>query len=235
MPRAYRLWQIIPGRSDAPFLNLGCIDKVPAEKDIPRAEALYRELFRYYPDGFDKEPQSGTIYEANVTMKEYMSVCQGSVQPDFEKAELLLGFPLHESTKDFYSRVFAPTIVGTVVLPEEGFTVPIGNKRFDKWFSFNEIKGKTGIRLLPCVSPKSSAGFIRDHFYIWTGGNDFGQRVYIGYLSTNIGGITIVINNRTGAVEWVDCGYGHYEKYEKNPHGILAENMEEFLHKLQVI
>lgn len=67
---------------------------------------------------------------------------------------------------------------------------------------------------------------------MWTGGNDFGQRVYIGELHTNIGSITIVINNQTGAVEWVDCEYGHYEKYEKNPHGILAENMDEFLWKL---
>ena len=90
----------------------------------------------------------------------------------------------------------------------------------------------TEIRLLPCTGRKSSARYIREHFYSWTGENDFGQRVYIGEFHTNIGSITIVINNQTGAVEWVDCEYGHYGKYEKNPHGILPESMDEFLRKL---
>lgn len=54
----------------------------------------------------------------------------------------------------------------------------------------------------------------------------------IGELFTGIGEISIVINNRTGAVEWVDCEYGQYEEYEKNPHGVLADHMDSFLQKL---
>lgn len=38
--------------------------------------------------------------------------------------------------------------------------------------------------------------------------------------------------NQTNAVEWVDCGYGHFKKYEKNPNGIPAENLEQFLQKI---
>ncbi|MCM1305545.1 MAG: hypothetical protein NC305_03515 [Lachnospiraceae bacterium] len=235
VPKAHRLWAIMPDDLRRQFPDLGSMEKPPAKKDIPRVDAIYRELFQNGPDGCGGEPRSGTICEANVTLGEYLSVGQGSVEPDFERAELFLGFSLHESVKDFYSRVFAPTVVGTVVLPEKDFTVPIGNKRFDTWFAFHKISGNTEIRLLPCVSEKSAARLIREHFHLWTGGNDFGQRVYIGHFYTNIGNITIVIDNRTGAVEWVDLGYGHYEKYEKNPHGILAESMEGFLRKLECL
>ncbi|MDE6621521.1 MAG: hypothetical protein K2K74_13770, partial [Lachnospiraceae bacterium] len=59
--------------------------------------------------------------------------------------------------------------------------------------------------------------------------NDFGERVFIGDFYTGIGAISIVINNQTNMVEWVvDCGYGHYEKNEKNPHGVLADNIDQF-------
>ena len=33
-------------------------------------------------------------------------------------------------------------------------------------------------------------------------------------------------------MEWVDCEYCQYEKYEKNPNGILAQNIDQFLIKL---
>ena len=229
-PCASRLWQKLPG--GAPLSDLGYADSAFAKKDMERADAIYREMFRYYSDECDRDPRSGIVCEENINIREYTSAGQGNVEPDFEKAEMFLGFRLNENVRNFYSRIYAPTVDGTVNIPDNGFTVPTGNKRFDTWFQFNGIKGRTEIRLLPCTGRKSSARHIRDHFSMWTGGNDFGQRVYIGELHTNIGSITIVINNQTGAVEWVDCEYGHYEKYEKNPHGILAENMDEFLRKL---
>lgn len=224
-PCASKLCQMIGG-------DLSYADEAFAKKDMARADAIYREMFRYHTEECDKESHSEIVCKTKINIQEYVSASQDNVKPDFEKAEMFLGFRLNESVKNFYSRVYAKAVDGTVVIPEKDFTVPIGNKRFDAWFRSNGIKGRTDIRLFPCTNEKTSARFIRDRFYSWTGGNDFGQRVYIGEFFANIGQITIVINNQTGAVEWVDCEYGHYEKYEKNPHGILAENMYEFLQKI---
>lgn len=201
------LWQLLPPT---------------ARKELEQAEDIYREIFRDYLEGYDKI----------VIFKEYRAACPGSVAPAFEKAESLLGFKLHDSVRNFYSRVYAKRVKGQVNIPAEGFTIPIGNPRFDKWFSFNGIKGRTAFELFPCTDCGGSAESIRDGFTLWTGGNDFGERVLIGELFTGIGEISIVINNRTGAVEWVDCEYGQYEEYEKNPHGVLADHMDSFLQKL---
>ena len=230
VPCAYRLWQILPmdRRGKAPLSDLCYFTKSPAKKDLVRADATYREMFRYYSDNLDDK----SVEEADVSIQEFVSIESGSIEPDFEKAEILLGFRLNKSARDFYSKVFAKKIEGEVIIPEEGYTIPIGNERFDTWFQSNSIKGRIKIQLFPCTDLKSSARFIRDHFYMWTGGNNFGERIFIGDFSTGIGQITIVINNQTNAVEWIDCGYGNYVKYDKNPNGILAGNIDQFLLKL---
>lgn len=227
VPCAYKLWQIMPF-SVIPLSDLGYIKKSLTKKNMEQADAICREMFRYYADGLDRKPVAGE----SIGIQEYKSMKPGNVAPDFEGAERFLGFELHRSIRDFYSRVFAQKICGEVVIPDKGFTIPIGIKRFDTWFSFNKIKGRTEYRLLPCNRPEDSARFIRDQFYLWTGGNDFGERIMIGEFRTGIGDILILINNQTGAVEWVDCGYGYFDKYEKNPNGILAEDIEQFLQKL---
>ncbi len=227
VPCAYKLWQILPicqytpPLSDLSYINV-------CEKNMERADATYREMFRYYSDGFDRTSIEGV----GISIREYSSISPETVEPDFERAEMLLGFKLNDNVKAFYSRVFAQEVYGDIVIPEEGFTIPIGNNRFDTWFRSSGIDGRTEIRLFPCTCPKSSARFIRDHFYIWTNGNNFGERVLIGELSAKIGQISIVINNQTGAVEWVDCGYGHYDRYDKNPNGILTENIDQFFQKI---
>lgn len=233
MPCAYKLWQLLPVcEFDIPLMDLCYYNKPSAKKSLEQADATYREMFRYYSDGHDsKTVDNKPIEKKSISIQEYLSVKPGSIAPDFERAEMLLGFELNKCVTDFYSRVFASKICGEIVIPEEGFIIPIGNKRFDEWFKFNKIKGKTELRLLPCECLYSSAEFIYDSFINWTGGNDFGQRVYIGEFYARIGQISIILNNQTGKVEWVDCGYGHYEKYEKNPHGILAEDIEQFFTK----
>ena len=44
--------------------------------------------------------------------------------------------------------------------------------------------------------------------------------------------VLILFNNDTGCIEWLDCEYGGYGTLEKDPNGILANNIEEFLNKL---
>ncbi|MBO5055581.1 MAG: hypothetical protein J6C64_04395 [Lachnospiraceae bacterium] len=229
VPCAYKLWKILPiCQYEPPLLDLCYFSKLPDEKNIVRADTTYREMFRYYSEGFDRK--SADV--SDMSLQKYVSLNAGTVEPDFDRAEMLLGFKLNQSVRNFYSRAFAQKINGNVTIPEEGFTISIGNQRFDKWFNFNGIEGGTEIQLFPCTSRKSSPRFIRDHFYTWTGGHDFGERVLIGKFYTEIGSILIVINNQTEGVEWVDCGYGHYAKYEKNPNGILAEHIEQFLKKI---
>lgn len=201
-----QLWQLLP---------------LAVKKNLERADGIYREMFQDYLDSFDRM----------VPMGEFVAACPGSVAPDFQKAETQLGFPLHESVRNFYSRAYAKKVEGQVNIPAKGFTLPIGNERFDAWFSFNKIKGKAEFRLFPCDSAKGSARFIRASFTDWTGGNDFGERALIGDLFTGIGVISLVINNQTGAVEWVDCEYGQYDIFEENPHGILADDTDSFLRK----
>lgn len=201
-----RLWQLLP---------------LAAKKHLERADTIYREMFQDYLDSFDRTIHFG----------EFVSARPGSVTPDFQKAESQLGFPLRESVRDFYSRAFAKKVEGRVNIPAKGFTLPIGNARFDTWFSFNKIRGKTEFQLFPCANAKGSARFIYGSFTEWTGGNDFGERAFIGELFTGIGAISLVINNQTGAVEWVDCEYGQYDNFEENPHGILADSMDSFLLK----
>lgn len=69
----------------------------------------------------------------------------------------------------------------------------------------------------------------------WIGGNDFGHRAYIRDISLNIGQISIIFNNDTGSFEWVDFGYGYFEIYEENPYGIIADMVQEFLDKFELV
>ena len=47
-----------------------------------------------------------------------------------------------------------------------------------------------------------------------------------------MGDFLILFNNNTGNVEWIDCGYGYFDIYEENPNGIIANDIDEFLSKL---
>ena len=54
----------------------------------------------------------------------------------------------------------------------------------------------------------------------------------LGTIDTDMGEFLILFNNDTGNIEWNDCGYGHFEVYEENPNGIIANSIDEFLLKL---
>ena len=48
----------------------------------------------------------------------------------------------------------------------------------------------------------------------------------------DVGDILLLFNNDSGAIEWNDPGYGHFEIYENNPYGIFADNIDQFYNKL---
>ena len=152
---------------------------------------------------------------------------------DWKKIEQETGFPIHQDLKKFYS-VFTGKPHGVVNFIEKNFIEKTGNKKFDKWFSFNHCEGNVSYYFFPVTSPQNAAKEVIDAFKEWTGENDWGHRAMIGQFLTNIGDILILFNNDTGKVEWIDCGYGYFDIYEKNPNGILANSMEDFLKKLDL-
>ena len=156
----------------------------------------------------------------------------GTAQFDWEEIETELGFQLNEGLKSFYSRAYERIIRGEINFKEADYIVPTGNDKFDKWFSFNKIKGKIEIKLNTIKSQEDAQTRINNAFYEWKGKNDFGQRFLMGNFYTKIGNILILFNNETGKVEWMDCEYGYFNVYEQNPNGVLANTMDEFIEKL---
>ena len=59
-----------------------------------------------------------------------------------------------------------------------------------------------------------------------------GKRALIGSIYADVGDILLLFNNDSGAIEWNDPGYGHFEIYENNPYGIFADNIDQFYNKL---
>lgn len=149
---------------------------------------------------------------------------------DWNKAEDELGFILHKNIKDFYSRTFGKCIKGRVNFTADKFLKKTDNEKFDNWFTFNKCEGIVEVEFYP-LERKNIIETLKSTFSYWTGGNDFGHRTLIGTFYMNIGQILILINNDTGKVEWIDCGYGYFDVYEQNPNGILADTITELLEK----
>ncbi len=164
---------------------------------------------------------------------EFLKIEAGTMQIDWENVEKHMGFAIHKDLKDFYSRNTGKNIEGTVNFVQKKFIEKTGNKRNDTWFSFNRCEGTVHYKLnLLSAKHKTFADAVDYVFSVWTGGNDFGHRAFLGTLSVKMGEITILFNNDTGKIEWVDFGYGYFDVYEENPNGILANSMQEFFNKL---
>ncbi|WP_438498108.1 hypothetical protein [Paenibacillus sp. IHBB 3054] len=153
---------------------------------------------------------------------------RGSLAIDFTEAEQKVGFPLCEGIKSLYTRSFGEMDSSVLNLREKVHIKPQGT-RWDTWFSFNNCEGNCEVMLSMPGSEKELTDFIAYGFHEWTGGNDFGKRMMIGSLFVNIGDICILLNNDTGKIEWIDCGYGYFDTYDENPNGVLADSIEEFL------
>lgn len=164
---------------------------------------------------------------------EFLKIEAGTMQIDWENVEKHMGFAIHKDLKDFYSRNTGKDIEGTVNFVQKKFIEKTGNKRNDTWFSFNRCEGTVHYKLnLLSAKHKTFADAVDYVFSVWTGGNDFGHRAFLGTLSVKMGEITILFNNDTGKIEWVDFGYGYFDVYKENPNGILANSMQEFFNKL---
>ena len=161
----------------------------------------------------------------------------GTLKIDWSDLENTLGFPLHENFKDFYSRITASGKIDGRMKFVPGDFVKEYVSAEDGWL--DEANGEREMcdyTLIPFpeTDGDSLREFVKEAFFgEWTGGNNFGHRAYIGELILNIGEISLIFNNDTGAFEWVDFGYGYYEVYEENPYGIVAHSAQEFLDKFE--
>ena len=166
-------------------------------------------------------------------ISEFIGKEKGNITIDWNEVEKHISFKVHDNVKDFFSRAFSDKcITGSVNFIEKYFIKSTGNERNDAWFSFNKCEGKIEFELELLTKAEDATLEIEKAFNDWTGGNDFGHRVKIGQFYFNMGEILILINNDTGKVEWIDCGYGYFDIYDENPNGILANDIQEFLNKL---
>ena len=175
--------------------------------------------------------------EENNTIERWISTAPNTLDINWQELEKALGFPLHNNFKDFYSRIIAneeiegrmtfdpSKFVKEYVSAEEGWLDEANGGRKQCEFTLIPIKETGSDHLLK---------FVNEAFFgEWTGGNNFGHRAYIGELFLNIGQLSLVFNNNTGAFEWVDFEYGYFEVYEENPYGIVAHSAQEFLDKFK--
>ncbi len=154
---------------------------------------------------------------------------------DWAAVEKNLSFALHDNLKDFYSRITAKKVEGTMRYDPHEFVKEYVNK--EDWLE--DSNGKFPNCQFELWVPENTetdyvCRFFQDAFFgDWTGGNDLGRRALIGQLFINIGQLYMIFNNDTGRFEWCDIEYGYYDVYEENPYGIIADNAQEFLDKFK--
>ena len=171
------------------------------------------------------------------TLEAWKTNAPDTLKIDWKSIKKELGFPLHDNFKDFYSRVASAEEIDGKMRFEPAEFVKEYISAKDGWLeNANGDREQCEFTLIPL--PNTDTGelceFVKEAFFgDWTGGNDFGNRAYIGELLLNIGEISLIFNNDTGAFEWVDFGYGYFEVYEENPYGTAAHFAQEFLDKFR--
>lgn len=167
-------------------------------------------------------------------LNEFLELKDCSLSIDWSCIENDIGFQLHDDLKKLYSRTYSKYVRGVIKFNDTDFLVSTGNKTFDEWFSKNNCNGEVEISLNLIKDRESVDSTVRKAWKDWMGPFDFGKRILIGNFDMDIGSILILFNNDTGCIEWLDSEYGGFGDLEKDPNGIIAYNIDEFLNKLSV-
>ena len=157
-----------------------------------------------------------------ISKEEYLNNTRYKKDIDFSKAEEELKFPLHEDLKKFFRKSNFCHMYGGLSENQ----IP-STEKWGKWFEEDVV-----ITLFGMDVGDNFERFIKSKFEEWTGGNDFGHRVWIGDLVDNRGNMLIVFNNDNGNVEWIDSEYGNFGNLEEDPNGILCTNIHNFIEML---
>ena len=166
---------------------------------------------------------------------DWKKTAPNTLKIDWAAVEKELGFALHDTYKDLYSRITAKKVAGDMKFDPNDFVKEYVNE--EDWLEdSNDGAPECEFDLwsLEKTDTDFACRFFKDAFFgDWTGGNDFGHRALLGQLFLNIGQLYLVFNNDTGRFEWVDIEYGYYDDYEENPYGIVADSTQEFLDKFK--
>ena len=159
----------------------------------------------------------------------------GTLKTDWSEAEKALGFALHEKYKDLYSRITSDIEIDGIMRFDPDKFVKEYVSADDGWLDgANGEREMCDYTLIPVRETGSDylSGFVKEAFFgEWTGGCSFGRRAYIGELNLNIGQLSLIFNNDTGAFAWVVFEYGYFEIFVVYPYGIVAHSAQEFLDK----
>ncbi|MEK5163914.1 hypothetical protein NYE69_16445 [Paenibacillus sp. FSL R5-0527] len=150
-------------------------------------------------------------------------------QVDFSAAERELGFTLHPELQEYYGSFYFVELEGVI---DESQVPP--TDQWENWFEFNK-EFKLHIALQGLDPSQTMSEQLMYNYTAWTGGNDFGQRIWIGSIYANIGEILLVFNNQTGAVEWIDTEYGNFGDLQQDPNGMLTHSITELIQALKAI
>lgn len=167
---------------------------------------------------------------------DWKNTAPNTLNIDWAAVEKDLGFTLHDSLKDFYSRITSnKDVKGVMKYDPKAFVKEYVNR--EDWLEDSNSgfpNCEFELWALEKTDTEYVSRFFKDAFFgDWTGDNDFGHRALIGQLFLNIGQLYMTFNNDTGRFEWVDIEYGYYDVYEENPYGIVADSAREFLDKFE--
>lgn len=140
-----------------------------------------------------------------IVFEDFVNTPNETLQLDLNLVESVLGFPIHDGLKNFYSKILynkQNCIKGTYNLKESQFIKP-PNDEFVSWIEL--ISGEIDYELYSLCTTENYVCFIQAAFTKWTGGFDMGRRAMIGSFYTDVGDdFLLLFNNDTGSIEWND-------------------------------
>lgn len=161
----------------------------------------------------------------DLSIADYINGSRYNKDIDFSKAEEKLGFALNEELKEFYRKADFTNIYGFLKGQQIAET-----EKWGRWFEDDVNVKLFGID--DEINDERIEGFIQSNFEDWTGGYDFGKRIWIGELEDRRGSMLIVFNNDNGNVEWIDSEYGCFGNLEEDPNGILSTSIGQLISML---
>lgn len=174
------------------------------------------------------------FFGGKMNILDFIGIPFDSICYNWEEIQENLDMQIHSHLKQYCTKAVGSNIKEAITLDSD-FFVKTGDQKNDTWLLKEDItKNPIQLTLYLPQNKESIEDFLENAFEEWTGDNDFGQRAMIGELFTNIGEILILLNNKTGDIEWIDCGYGYFDVFEENPHGILAKSIQDFLNNIKL-
>jgi len=154
-----------------------------------------------------------------INTSDYIKKARYNKNIDFEEIDKKLKFSLNEDIKEFYRKTNFSKICGNIKGNQIAET-----KKWGTWFEED-----VNITLFGMENDETIESFFKSKCEDWTGGFDFGNRIWIGNLEDNRGDMLVVFNNDNGNVEWIDSEYGCFGNLEEDPNGILASSIDELI------